>query len=118
MKYIVWSYDYMDASAGQKTMHRLCHELNEAGQEAYVYFRGRNSEWNTPYYSGPFDEDWLAVLPEIVTNSPIPDILDSHVLRWMLNTPHAYYEPVGEWFPFHQLFNTTKLPAERLLYLP
>lgn len=108
----------MDASAGQKTMHRICHELNEAGQEAYVYFEGRNPAWNTPYYSGPFSENWLAIYPEICTNNPIPGIPDSNVIRWMLNKPHAHYEPVGEWFPFHSLFNTTKIPRERLLYLP
>jgi hypothetical protein len=118
MKYIVWSYDYMDGSAGQKTMHRLCHELNEAGQEAYVYFKGRNPEWNTPYYGGPFGDDWLSIIPEVSWNSPIPGIPDTHVIRWMLNKPHLTYEPVGEWFYFHELFNITGLPEERHLFLP
>ena len=118
MKYIVWSYDYMDASAGQKTMHRLCHELNEAGQEAYVYFRGVNSAWNTPYYGGPFDDDWLAIYPEICTNNPIEGISENHVLRWMLNRAHAHYEPVGEWFSFQRLFTPPDFPEERMLFLP
>jgi hypothetical protein len=118
VKYIVWSYDYMEHSAGQKTMHRLCHELNEAGQEAYVFFQGRNPEWNTPYYGGPFDDDWLSIIPEISWNSPIPGIRDDHVIRWMLNKPHEHYEPVGEWFYFLPLFNTTKLPKKRMLFLP
>jgi len=118
MKYIVWSYDYMDASAGQKTMHRLCHELNEAGQEAYVYFRGVNPEWNTPYYDGPFDENWLAIYPEICTNNPIPGIPDENVIRWMLNRAHAHYEPVGSWFSFQRMFTPPRFPKERMLFLP
>jgi hypothetical protein len=114
LKYIVWSYDYMDASAGQKTMHRLCHELNEAGQEASVYFQGRNPAWNTPYYGGPFDDGWLAIYPEICTNNPIPGIRDGHVIRWMLNRPHAHYEPIGEWFSFLPLFDS----GHPVLFLP
>ena len=84
MKYIVWSYDYSHASAGPKALHRLCHELNAAGQEAYI---GNgwvtNPEWNTPRWDGPTD-DVIAVYPEVVSGNPWNA---PHVARWALNEP-------------------------------
>lgn len=111
-KYLVWSYDYTADSAGQKTMHLLCHELNLAGQDAYVCFEGRNPEWDTPYRSGPIDDDeWIAVYPEIVEGNPLKA---RHVARWMLNKPlERCYQPPGVRFSFWPLFD----PAP-LLHLP
>jgi hypothetical protein len=86
MKYIIWAYDYSHASAGPKTLHRLCHELNEAGQEAYIGPGwATNPEWNTPTWDGAFpSEEWITVYPEIVRGNPWNA---PHVARWVLNRP-------------------------------
>ena len=83
MKYVIWSYDYSHASAGPKALHRLCHELNEAGQEAYIGDGwATNPEWNTPH--GEPVGDMIAVYPEVVSGNPWNA---SRVARWALNVP-------------------------------
>ena len=84
--YIVWSYDYSHASAGPKALHRLCHELNEAGQEAYIGPGwAKNPEWNTPAWLGALPpEEWIAVYPEVVSGNPWQV---ARVARWALNVP-------------------------------
>jgi O-antigen biosynthesis protein len=85
MKYIVWSYDYSHASAGPKVLHRLCHELNLAGQEAYIGAEWTtNPEWNTPTHAAPLDGDWCAIYPEVVSGNPWNA---PRVARWVLNVP-------------------------------
>jgi hypothetical protein len=85
MKYLIWSYDYSHASAGPKALHRLCHELNEAGERAYVGPWATNPEWNTPTSDfESFAGDWIAVYPEIVRGNPWNA---PHVARWVLNVP-------------------------------
>ncbi len=114
MKYLIWSYEYDHASAGQKALHRLCHELNEAGQEAYVSGTP-NPEWDTPQ-SGPLDGDWTAVYPEIVAGNPWNA---PHVARWVLNVPgllggdttYDSSETVFSWSPDF-------LPGAPLLQVP
>jgi len=88
MKYLIWSYDYSHASAGQKVLHRLAHELRLIGEEAYVGPWATNPEWDTPHI--PFDlttiseGEWCAVYPEIVPGNP----WDAPVVaRWVLNSP-------------------------------
>lgn len=113
-KYVVWSYDYTPDSAGQKTMHLLCHELNLAGQEAYVCFQQTNPAWNTPYYRGPMGDDRIAIYPEIVEGNPLEA---KHVVRWMLNKPlERKYDPPGVRFTYDPMFDP--LPLERQLHLP
>ncbi len=119
-KYLVWSFDYYPDSAGQKTMHRLCHELNQAGQEAYVAYPKRNPAWNTPYHSRPLSGDWIAIYPEIIAGNPWKA---PRVVRYVLNTPgklggDAVYDPSEIVYVFHELFNTPGVPPERILFLP
>lgn len=116
MKYLIWSYDYSHASAGPKALHRLCHELNEAGQEAYVGWPGTNPEWNTPYHAAPLEGDWCAVYPEIIGGNPWNA---PHVARWVLNTPghlggDKTYGPAEHVFSWSPLF----LEGVPLLFLP
>lgn len=84
MKYLIWSYDYSHASAGPKVLHRLCHELNLAGQEAYIGPWATNPEWDTPTAGAPLTGDWTAIYPEIVHGNPWNA---PHVVRWVLNVP-------------------------------
>ncbi|HKI95466.1 MAG TPA: hypothetical protein VJ992_09265 [Gemmatimonadales bacterium] len=114
-KYLIWSYDYQHASAGPKTLHKLCHELNQAGQEAYVGRWATNPEWNTPVYTGELDDDWVAVYPEVVRGNPWRSF---HVARWVLNVPGRLggdrtYDPREMVFSFSGLFSDAPL-----LHLP
>ena len=83
MKYLVWSLDYSHASAGPKALHRLCHELNQAGQEAAIgNGYAVNPEWDTPH--GEPGTDTIAVYPEVVRGNPWGA---PRVARWVLNRP-------------------------------
>jgi hypothetical protein len=118
--YLVWSFDYDVASAGPKTLHRLCHELNLAGQRAYVGFPQTRSDWQTPFRVAPLEGDWIAVYPEVVTGNPWGA---PHVVRWMLNTPGRLggdmsYDPSEIVFVYSELFDDLRLGPERLLKLP
>jgi hypothetical protein len=120
VRYLVWSYDYRPDSAGPKVLHRLCHELNEAGQEAYVGFPKTNPAWNTPYRAGPLSGDWIAIYPEIVRGNPWRA---PRVVRYVLNNPgklggDKVYDNSEIVFVYHELFNDLELPTERILYLP
>ncbi len=104
MKHLIWSYDYDHASAGPKALHRLCHELRQAGQEAYVS-GSPNPDWNTPQ-SGPLEGDWTAIYPEIVSGNPWNA---PHVARWVLNVPgllggDTSYDPSEVVFTWDQRF--------------
>jgi hypothetical protein len=118
--YLVWSFDYYDDSAGQKTMHRLCHELNEVGQKAYVAYEKRNPAWNTPYHPAPLKGDWIAVYPEIIKGNPWKA---PRVVRYVLNNPGKLggdktYDPAEIVYVFHEMFNDPGVPPERMMYLP
>lgn len=121
--YLVWSYDYSNATGGVKVMHRLAHELNEAGQTAYVSGRP-NPEWNTPQRE-PFavaDEahhrvgpDWIAIYPEVVSGNPWTA---PRVVRYILNSPgklggDSTYDPSEIVFSYSPLFSDAPL-----LHLP
>lgn len=120
MRYLVWSFDYYHDSAGQKTMHRLCHELNQAGQTAYVTYPIRNPLWNTPYHPGPLHGDWTAIYPEIISGNPWKA---PRVVRYVLNNPgklggDTVYDPAEIVYVFHELFNDVGVPPERIMFLP
>ena len=83
--YLVWSFNYSHATAGQKALHRLCHELNRAGQRAFIgNGYAVNPEWDTPHADAPLEGDWVAVYPEVVTGNPWGA---PHVARWALYFP-------------------------------
>jgi O-antigen biosynthesis protein len=117
LPYLIWSYDYSHASAGPKALHRLCHELNEAGQEAYIgNGYATNPEWNTPNRATPRGGDWCAVYPEVVSGNPWNA---PHVARWVLNVPgllggDATYDPAEAVFSWSPIF----LDDAPILFLP
>lgn len=126
--YLVLSYDYAHNSGGRKVLHRLCHELNLAGQEAYIPPEWiANPEWNTPSHEPSFEGDWVAVYPEVVPGNPWGA---PHVARWVLNHPgvivpaggsapgDAVYDPAEIVFIFHEAFNAMGVGPERVLNLP
>lgn len=87
--FFIFGRNYTQRSAGCRALHRLCHELNEMGETAYIYPRQRtNPHWNehnidlvdVMRYPGPK----IAIYPEVVGT----EMFGSHVVaRWLLNTP-------------------------------
>jgi hypothetical protein len=106
MPYLIWSYEYRHASAGPKALHRLCHELNEVGERAYVAHTPTNPEWNTPTHGSSFDGEWIAVYPEVVSGNPWGA---PRVARWVLNVPgklggDAVYDAIERVFSWDPAF--------------
>ena len=118
--YVVWSLNYKPDSSGEKVLHRLCHELNLAGQQAFVSFRRTNPEWQTPFRRRLHVRDWIAVYPEVATGNPLRA---PRVVRYVLNKPgllggEPVYDPRETVFVFSELFNTPGVPPERIMKLP
>lgn len=82
-------------------MHRLCHLLNEMGEEAYITSQETNPDWNTPYYDGSgYDkENTVVIYPECIPDNKLDA---KHVVRWLLYHQVAEYNPTDYVF---KLFN-------------
>jgi len=118
--YVVWTPPYDRRSGGIMVMHRLCHELNERGQEAYINVDQVNTKWNTPYYGKTALENPIVVYPEITHGNPLGY---QTVVRYILNNigklsgPTAY-PPTDILFAFSHMFNDWGAPEERIMFLP
>lgn len=88
--YVIVTPKWNRFSGGITVLHRLCHELNEAGQEAYIIEKDEVSGWKTPFisYSDTLSlaqsGDGIIVYPEICKGNPY---LAKNVVRWVLNNP-------------------------------
>lgn len=80
-------------SAGVRSLHQLCHELNERGHLAFIPQGARNPKLKTPYLAdgyGSYDLSemkMVAVYPEGVEGDPWKADV---VTRWLLNTQNHY----------------------------
>lgn len=140
--YLVGVPAYDPRSGGCKVIHRLAHELNARGQEAYVTHKKTNPKWNTPHYSvarnsdrlhdgliGEFEptyQEWrdtrdaISVYPEITFGNPMGT---RTVARYLLNNAGKIsgprnYESSDLIFPFSRMFNDFNLPELRIMFLP
>ena len=95
-------------------MHKLCHLLNEAGEEAYVTAKVTNPEWNTPVYdeSGFDIENTIVIYPEC-----IPDNLleAKYVVRWLLFHQVAEYAQSDYVFKLHAHYHSINDKCDGLL---
>lgn len=89
LPYIFMSPDYVESSLGVQVIHRLCHMLNEAGQQAWLKKCTVNPQWNTPVM--PYEQfvahtdggqPFIAVYPEVICGNPLNAPLS---VRYMLN---------------------------------
>lgn len=85
-KFLIYMSNFDPSSGGQVAMHKLCHDINEVGGEAFITSTHTHPKLNAPFLGGvtlPID-DCVIIYPEIVHGNPINA---KHVVRWILNTP-------------------------------
>lgn len=105
MKFIIWCWDYHKFIGGCRIQHKLCHLLNEMGQEAYVTASKTNPQWNTPRYDGSgFDkENTVVIYPECISENKLDA---KHVVRWILYHQVADYDSSDYVFKLHEHYHT------------
>ena len=114
MKFIIWCWDYHKFVGGCRIMHKLCHLLNEMGEEAYVTAKVTNPEWNTPIYDGSgFDkENTIVIYPECFNDN----FLDAkYVVRWLLFHQICEYNPSDYIFKLHGCYRSANDKYDGLL---
>jgi hypothetical protein len=90
--YYIWADSYRQSSAGIRSLHYLCHALNELGQEAYVTPAPTcNPSLRTPRLTREIVRQHfttgrtpIAIYPEVVSGNPLAA---PTVARWLLNRP-------------------------------
>lgn len=89
--YYIDAPPYRRTSNGILILHRLCHELNNAGYEAYVSTNITNPDWWTPTLTDEVrarhkasQSNPIGIYPEIRTGNPFATPV---VVRYLLNYP-------------------------------
>lgn len=121
--YLIWIMDYRNSSAGIRVMHRLCHELRQRGQEAYVYPGKPNPDWDEKTaldVASLITRGAIAVYPEIVPGNPFGA---ERVVRYILNTPGLLggdktYDPAELLFCYDRRLRQFVPSDDRVLHLP
>ncbi len=85
--YVIATPGYTEKSWGVRTLHQLCHQLNELEVPAYLALMGSRAtrpDWNTPQARGHHIRDGIVIYPEVV---PDNFLRARRVVRWLLNRP-------------------------------
>lgn len=85
-KYIIDICTFLYNSGGIVALHKLCHDLNSLGEEAYITSKVTHEKLNAPYVGDKKfkKSDIVVIYPEITFGNPLNA---NHVVRWVLNTP-------------------------------
>lgn len=84
-KIVTWSPGWDQNSGGCVALHKLVHDLNTLGHEAYILTDNTNPAYNTPtgHHIDLSRNDVIVVYPEIIVGNPCNA---KNVVRWVLNT--------------------------------
>lgn len=85
-KYLIYMDGFDPASGGVVALHKLCHDLRELGEDAYITSAHTHERLNAPFMKDAIDDwnDWIVIYPEIIHGNPANA---KHVVRWILNSP-------------------------------
>ena len=121
--YYIYTPSYTAKSSGVRTLHLLCHALNESGYKAQLLMRMQgyggekyfvNPNLNTPVaYTGEF-ENPIVIYPDIVTGNPMRA---KSVVRYLL-APRGAYGGDKEFPETDQIWGALPSIAENVLRLP
>ena len=108
-RYIILSPEYDKNSGGITILHKLCHMLNELGENAQIFpFHPNqtktNPKWNTPLISNNFNpEEDIVIYPEIIKGNPLNA---KKIVRYILNNPRPKEKQWGdnEFWLYHNKF--------------
>ena len=93
LPYIIVTPSYVPNSGGIIALHKLCHDLNQMGERAYLHHLNVDKknyfETNRHYQTPIADEniirsDSIILYPEIVNGNPLNG---KNIVRWLLNRP-------------------------------
>ena len=93
LSYIIVTPSYVPNSGGIIALHKLCHDLNQMGERAYLYHLNIDKknyfETNQNYQTPIADENTIRgnsiiLYPEIVKGNPLNG---KNIVRWLLNRP-------------------------------
>jgi hypothetical protein len=85
--YVIVTPGYTEKSWGVRTLHQLCHRLNQMEVPAYlalVRSSATRPDWTTPAARPRHVRDGIVIYPEIVPDNFLGG---RRVVRWLLNRP-------------------------------
>jgi hypothetical protein len=114
--YVIWcpQVPFSRCSGGVQVLHKLVHDLNAYGMEAYLSNPWGNPEWNVPHWKSTA-KDFIAVYPEIVYDNPLRA---PHVVRWILYTADTIFPKEDMIVPYMEMYNNYGLSEDHVLMLP
>ncbi len=119
LPYYIVAPSYTHISSGVRTLHLLCHALNEVGEKAQLVF-GENPYYVNPNLNTPVGDpcaqfrDFIAVYPDITKGNPLSA---KRVVRYLL-APAGAYGGDKEFPASDMVWGALPSLAENVLRLP
>lgn len=121
--YYIGSPPWTHKSSGVRTLHLLCHALNEVGEKAYLIpsnYTGyvTNSVLNTPLlpitHQNFYEQNFIAIYPDTTRGNPFSA---KHVVRYLL-APRGAYGGDATFPDTDQIWGALPSLAENVFRLP
>lgn len=101
--FAAWAPAWDPNSGGNICLHKLCNDLNNLGEEAYILQGSVNPNYNERWHNGQGldPETTIFVYPEITVGNPYGG---KHVARWLLNSVGTIGGNAASWAPDDMVF--------------